>query len=336
MKSNKVLFFLPEETLNEATEYYVDIIKEAISKSGCEVVQSSQFKDTKHFKTVLVMSAKWCFLVKATNPKAKVITWFQGLGGEEALLSRGSKRDKAIWTLLEGFAMKFSWLNIYVSERMRQYYTSRFKTSDENYFIMPCFNKELNEEAFHYPDKYTTPTFVYAGGLDKWQCIEQTLELYSLIEKSIPDASITLLTKQKEQANELLEKHNIKNGRVDFVSLDRLDSELQKYKYGFIIREDHIVNNVSTPTKMNSYLANGLIPIYTNVVDSFNIYLNNKYFINLSYDEDFTSWAKVIIDNESNNDLDKTDYIESLEELFSDYYSKDFYLNSFLNKKYFK
>lgn len=336
MKSNKILFFLPENTLNEATKYYIEIIKEAVSKLGCEVVQSTQFKDTKCFETIFVMSAKWCFLVKITNPKAKVITWFQGLGGEEALMSRGSKRDKAIWTLLEGFAMKFSWLNIYVSKRMREYYIKRYKTVDTNYFIMPCFNKQLNEDAFNYCDKYINPTFVYAGGLDKWQCIEQMLELYGIVEKRIPDASLTLLTKQKEQAVALLKRYNIKNGKVNFVPLDKLDSELQKYKYGFLIREDHIVNNVSTPTKMNSYLANGIIPIYTNVIDSFNVYLNNKDFISLDKDKDFVNWAKVIINSEYNNNLNKNVYRESLEELFSDYYSRDFYINNFLEKKYFK
>lgn len=336
MKSNKVLFFLPQKTLNEATEYYVNIIKEAVSKSGNEVVQSSQFKDTKYFETVFVMSAKWCFLVKVTNPKAKVITWFQGLGGEEALMSRGSKRDKAIWTLLEGFAMKFSWLNIYVSERMREYYIERYMTVDTNYFIMPCFNKKLNKDSFNYPDKYTKPTFVYAGSLDKWQCIEQALELYSMVEKRMPDASLTLLTKQKEQAVAILKKYNIENGEVNFVPLDKLDLELQKYKYGFLIREDHIINNVSTPTKMNSYLANGIIPVYTDVIDSFNVYLNNEYFIKLEKDKDFTNWAEVIIDSEYNKYLNKALYIESLKELFSDYYSREYYINNFRKKKYFK
>lgn len=336
MKSDPVLFFLPERTLNEATEYYVDIIKEAISQLGRRVVESNHFNDTKRFKTVFVMSAKWCFLVKLANPKADVITWFQGLGGEEALMSRGSKRDKAIWTLLEGFAMKFSWLNIYVSESMRKYYIKRYSTTDKNYFIMPCFNTALNVGAFSSHNKYTNPTFVYAGSLDKWQCIEQTLELYSIVEKSIPNASITLLTKQREEAVKLLNKYNIKNGKINFVPLDKLDAELQNYKYGFLIRDNHIVNNVSTPTKMNSYLANGIIPIYTNVIEDFNTNINISNAIVLNHEKKISEWADQLILRITNTKIDIEEHINQISLLFSSYYSKQYYIDKILKNSILK
>ncbi|MFH4294131.1 hypothetical protein WAJ58_23570, partial [Acinetobacter baumannii] len=66
---------------------------------------------------------------------------------------------------------------------------------------------------------------------------------------------------------------------IKYVSLENLDTELLKYKYGFLIRENHIVNNVATPTKMNSYLANGIIPIYLSFIDHFKVNFNEYDFI---------------------------------------------------------
>lgn len=329
MTYKKILFFLPKKTINEATTYYVDIIKSTFEQKGYEIIVSDSFKDTKRYNNVFVMSAKWCFLVKLSNPKAKVITWFQGLGGEEALMTRGSQRDKMLWSIIELFAMRFSWLNIYVSKKMRDYYINKYNIKDNNYFIMPCFNKDLNISSFNFPNKYILPTFVYAGGLDQWQCVEKTLQLYSAIEKEVPNASLTLLTKEKEEALRLLKKYNINNSEIKFVSLDRLDEELEKFKYGFLIRENHIINNVSTPTKMNSYLANGIIPIYTDVIEDFNTNFKYQDFLLLNNNEDIDCWRNKIVNIENNNLVDINNYREKVIDLFAKYYSKDYYITSF-------
>lgn len=335
MIANKqILFFLPKATMNEATIYYVDIIKTSFHKSGFEVLVSEELKDVKKYKNIFVMSAKWCFLVKLLNFNAKVITWFQGLGGEEALITRDSKKDKFLWSCVERFALKFSYLNIYVSERMHKYYLDSYKIFDKNYFIMPCFNKDLNLTSFETSGKYNSLSFVYAGGLDKWQCVEKTLEFYKKVEDKCPKATIMLLTKKTNEALMLLNKFGIKNGKVKFVKLEDLDNELSHYKYGFLIRDNHIVNNVSTPTKMNSYLANGIIPIYTDVIDDFKINLKGNSFLMLSYQERINDWADHFFQFDSfighNIDLIKSDILE----IFSNYYSKDYYIKSLAKKIY--
>lgn len=326
MQANNVLFFLPSKTLNEATNYYVEIIKKGFIESGYNLAESSNIQDIRSYEKVFVMSAKWCFIAKLINPRANVITWFQGLGAEEALLTRGSYRDKFIWSILEKFAIKHSFLSIYVSKSMRNHYLTKYKTIDNDYFIMPCFNKSLNMKALDYPAKYVKPTFVYAGSLDKWQCIEETLELYSLIEKKIPEASLTILTKQKVVAEQLTTKFNLQNVTIDFVPLEKLDSLLQTFKYGFLIRQDHIINRVSTPTKMNSYLANGIIPIYTNVINDFDENLDVDNLIQLNHNSPISFWAEKIINEERNSSFDLESYKSSLKRIFSEYYSSQFYI----------
>ena len=333
--TNKIIFFLPKKTMNEATVYYVDILKHGFIKAGYSVEETEDLSDLKKINKIFVMSAKWCFIVKLFNPKAKIVTWFQGLGAEEALMTRNSLVRKRLWNCVEFFALKFSWINIYVSERMHNYYQDIYRVKDKNFFIMPCFNKKLNEDAFNLVDKYDKPSFVYAGGLDKWQCIEETLDIFCQIEKSIPAASLTLLTKDKIKAEELIKRYNIKNYKISFVGLNELDAELMKYKYGFLIRQDHIVNNVSTPTKMNSYLANGVIPIYTNAIDDFNWKLSGlKFCIQLNCDDSIKQWSQEIITYERFSSIDSIDFKREMEFIFEKYYSRNFYIEK--NSDYLK
>ena len=334
MMNKEIVFFLPKQTMNEATIYYVDIVKEAFIKSGYTILQAEKISELRQHRKIFVMSAKWCFLVKLYSPRAKIVTWFQGLGAEEALMTKNSILRKRLWNCVEYFAMKFSWLNIYVSERMHKYYMDTYNIYDKNFFIMPCFNKKLNINAFNVSGKYTCPSFVYAGGLDKWQCIEETLELYSLIEKENSNASLTILTREQEKAHLLVKNYGIKNYKISFVSLENLDDELKKYKYGFLIRQNHIVNNVSTPTKMNSYLANGVIPIYTDVICDFNKNFRAcTSFIKLGSGKTVADWGKDFILYENSAELiDSCCLIREVSNIFLEYYNEVDYID-FLAKK---
>lgn len=332
MKSKKFLLFLPESTVNEATIFYINIIRSALEKLNYEVIQSKNPIHLFKYSNIFVMSAKWFLVAKAANPKAKVITWFQGLGSEEVMMNGGSKSDKLLWVFAEYCALKSSWLNIYVSKSMRKHFSDKYNMKNESFFIMPCFNKELVKESFDYLKKYNNPTFVYAGSLDEWQCIDQTLELYSKIEMSIPNASLTILTKDIDYAVNLLKNYNISNAHIRFVPLEELNDELKLFKYGFLIRKNHIVNNISTPTKMSSYLANGVIPIYSNVIEDFNENLSSKNFISLDYADSISSWSEHVINFEKSFDENNNIFKQDVFDLFSDYYSRVKYIELLSNK----
>lgn len=117
-----------------------------------------------------------------------------------------------------------------------------------------------------FPDKYNNLSFVYAGALYDWQCIEETVLVFKMINEIDPSARLTLLTAKKQKAEELIKKFALVNIKISFVKLENLQNELVKYKYGFLLRKNDPINNVATPTKMNSYLAAGIIPINTNVI----------------------------------------------------------------------
>lgn len=325
--SNKILFLLSDGSLNDATQYYVQIIHEAFEKAGYVVSYSNKLFDAKKYQEILTIEAKWFFYAKLVNPSASIINWFQGVVAEEAYLTTNSIFRKKLWQFFEGFTLRYSELNIYVSNQMKLYFEKSYNVKSKKYFVMPCFNKELNLNLVD-NNKYLTPTFVYAGSLAKWQCIEQTLELYALLEKELPDASISLLTKEKDYALDLINKYNIQNYNVSYVSLKDLDLELAKYKYGFLLREDHIVNNVATPTKMNSYLSVGIIPIYSDTIFDFNENLKKfKNLIQLNNDGDLDFWVEKIKKFENEKKINNNEMIDNLKNLFLNYYDKESYIN---------
>ena len=117
---------------------------------------------------------------------------------------------------------------------------------------------------------------MYAGSLSAWQNIDETLKIFKQIENIIPEATLTLLTEEKIKAQALIKQYDIQNAMVRYVSLNNLNEELLKHKYGFLLRKDIKVNNVSTPTKMNSYLSSGVIPIYSDAIKDFSKHINLK------------------------------------------------------------
>lgn len=324
----KIVFFLPHDSVNDATEYYLKILSLGFEKSNFNVVYCSDIKFLPNAEYILTIEAKQFFLAKIKYPKAKIINWFQGVVAEEAYMVTRSIARKYVWHFYEWFTLRFSFFNILVSAKMLNYFENKYGVSiEKNSFIMPCFNKKYNKDIWGKKQKIEA-SFVYAGSLAAWQCIDEMLSIYSDIEKNIKNAKITLLTKDCDKALDLIKKYNLKNYTVKYVPLAELEDELLQYKYGFLVREDHIVNQVATPTKMNSYLAAGIIPIYSNVVDDFNVKLASfntliKHDVNGSVSLVTEQVLKV---EKMEADSFNSKFKRDLELIFNDYYNEDVYL----------
>ncbi|ENU91205.1 hypothetical protein F971_03343 [Acinetobacter vivianii] len=327
----EIVFFLPEGSINDATEYYLNILCLGLKDSDFNVVYCSTLKGVHAPDYILTIEAKQFFLAKIKFPKAKIINWFQGVVAEEAYMLTKSIARKYVWHFYEWFTLKFSFFNIVVSKKMLEYFEKKYKVSiGKNSFIMPCFNKKYDKGIWS-RKKISDATFVYAGSLAAWQCVDKMLKIYSHIEKNLENTKITLLTKDCDKAVELINQYDLKNYDVRYVPLAELENELIQYKYGFLIREDHIVNQVATPTKMNSYLAAGIIPIYSNVVDDFNKNLSN-YTTLVRHEnqipESFVTDQILSIERIGEDDF-SLKFKKDLDEIFKNYYNEEVYLTEF-------
>lgn len=318
-------FYLQDGDLNEATSYYIDIISRALLQQGEQVEKVFSLKVISPTDKVITIQSKAFFRVWLKNPKQYIINWYQGIVPEEAMCmfedSLSKYARKYLWRFLEYFSLCKAKGNIFVSEAMWRHYQHIYGYDKSNYCIMPCFNQELDLRRFT-AEKYATPSFVYAGSLSRWQCIDRTLLLFKDIHALFPQATLTLLTKEKEKAISLCHKYGVK-ADIKFVASSELQQVLGAYKYGFIVRDDIAVNNVATPTKMNSYMAAGVIPVYSDVINDFQtVFRDLKYVVSFTGEEEALSKIKKIETSGVDCGVIKSEY----ETVFGFYYSVDKYV----------
>ena len=317
--------------VNDATSFYLNIISTAVKKAGFSIKMINSISDLATSDIAIIVKVTTAFRVLRKNPKQRIILWLQGVQPEEMMMSDNIFYKKIFFYLSLRFLESLSFRNIpfmiYVSNEMKRHYERKFGVSDDRMsFIMPCYNLELDKTSFT-EEKYINPSFVYAGSLDNWQCFEKTLETFSHVKKQIPDATLTLLTKETEKAKRMVGKYLLKNVTVKYIPKEQVQAELQKYKYGFILREDVIVNRVATPTKLNSYLASGVIPIVSEcLIDFINNTTQCQYICRIKNGLSPEQIAESIIAFDKCR-IYKNEILKAYEIIFDDYYNSDKYIN---------
>lgn len=325
----KAYLYCDKRSLNDATVYYVDLVNECLRTRGYNVEIVHLLKDIKNPDLIFTITHYNFVKAKVRYPFVKTLNWAQGVGLEEAKMTRSYWKRFPFW-LSEQITIWLSDMHLFVSEKMCEYYRNQFSYHGDKHVIMPCYNLPLGE--FSSVERYYAPTFVYAGGVSKWQGVDVMLDTYALIETQIPNASLTMYCQERDYIIDEAGKRGIKNIDVKYVPLERLQEELQQYKYGFILREKNWVNYVATPTKMNSYLAAYLIPIFSNGVDDFSLNINLEEFTIMAQTPlNSNTIAKQIIAFEKGHKCyDK--YKEIVERVFANHYNDTYYKNQIIRK----
>jgi len=324
----RLIIYLPEDSLNDATEHYVYLVKKAFTDKGFEILVSNN----RNFE---ILSSDFIFVIRIKDfiniywrSKSKnIIIWYQGLLAEEhAMRFKKTLLVQVkcyLFNILEKISLKKSLHAFYVSDFMKHYIDRKHSFKKENFTTIPCYNKKLNAKYFDKTLKKKT-SFVYAGGLFSWQCFDKTVAIYKEIENKNSNAVFTVLTIEKEEAEKQLKNANIKNYNILYIPYKDLDEELSKHKYGFMLRENNTVNSCATPTKMNTYLAAGLIPIHTEAIPAFNTHLNLKSF---EIKSDLNSTIEEIalkIVNHDNLSIDYFEYYKVCDDNFKGFYDDQF------------
>lgn len=324
MLKKRIYYFYEEAQINDATSYYLNLIKEAAQLSGLEFVQEKTLDKVIKTDVILTITTTFYLHAKVKKPFNRTIFWAQGVEPDEAIMRGLNPRKIFFKRIVEAIAIKTSSLLIMVSKAQKDHYRKCYLFKGKNYFIMPCYNISRRES--HNFEKYKTPSFVYAGGLAKWQCIDDMLETFKLISQALPNATLKVFTGNTEEMNELFRVHGVNNASCEYVKLEDLQQRLSDYKYGFLLREENIVNHVATPTKMNSYLSAGLIPIFTTAVDAFKEYINlGNYSLIFETPIDPIKIAKKIVKFE-NMPIDVDEINNNIDRIFNKYYNDQCYL----------
>lgn len=306
---------------------YLEVVKKALENCGykCEFVKSLDDIDKKS----LIVHPMGIDAIKYYLKGYKnFILWQQGATADESYMRNHSKIRYWILNKIDTFAMKRARFILFVSDYMREHYEQLAGCSfKEKSYIMPCFNEEYDETIYQYKD-YEKKVFTYVGSLDLWQCFEQTATLYKQIEEHIPNTLFKVLTFNVDEAKRILAEKGVKNYSVACVPKEQVKKELLEATYGFILREDNMVNRVATPTKFSSYLASGVIPIFSDCLRDFSALSSNmNYALKLERDysiDDIIAFISKSIDN--------CEIKREYRSMFDSYYSVDKHISNIHNK----
>ena len=324
----KAYLYCDVRSLNEATLYYVGLVESCLKDAGYECKRALNLSDINKPDLIFTITMVYYTKAKIRFPFVKTISWIQGLGFQEAKMTR------PLWKWLphlisEAITICSADLLLFVSEKMRDYYKQSFRYKKSNYVIMPCYNLKLS--SFFDLEKYKKPTFVYAGGLTKWQSIGAILDTYTLVEQQIPEASLTLYCRDSAWLRGELAHRVIKNVEIKYVPVANLQQELLQFKYGFILREKNWVNLVATPTKMNSYLAAYVIPIFSDAVDDFSKRIKLDEFMLMTDTPLNPSKVAEMIISFENKKVDYEKFKIYVGRIFNEYYNDEIYKKEIIN-----
>lgn len=318
--------FLPSRGYNmNALDFYLKAMEEASSLIGEPVERIESLEKVKRGDKVMTTTVNDSARVLLGKRGVKVYTWYQGIAPEEmAFNAKGLKKISSylVWSLCDIISLWGSRANIYVSEAMARHYRSKYFFFKKNYAVMPCFNQKIEPEAFR-QEKYDVPSFVYSGSAAKWQCFDKTVELFVEIKKAIPEARFSVFTNMIDKAREIVSDASLADVDIRSVSYKELPNELRRFKYGFLIRDNHPLNRVATPTKMSSYLGCGVIPVFSPVIKDFNSRLGHLKYAVIAGDT--TGFVSKLKELESCR-INAEDVLEEYRTVFDDYYCREKYI----------
>lgn len=323
--SSELLLFAAPNQLNDATRWYLDTVARAAQALGLKLRHVTRLSEIGPAANVLVVEYKSACKLALARPQARVWLWIQGVFPEEARLHFDSRAREGLWRAFECLALPRVRGALVVSEAMRLHFTNRYPRLRLPMFTMPCVNAALNEAAFRRPGKYAAPRFVYAGSLHAWQCVEESLASFARIRAARPAARLSIFTQDTVAAANLVGAAGLRDVEVAHLTLPALNARLDDFKYGFVLRREHIVNRVATPTKVSTYMAHGVIPVMTRAVQDYNFHLGALDPIVLSPSIDAATIADAVLAMEQRT-LDAEQVLTHYRHPFEHYFNHDAYL----------
>lgn len=319
------LLYAGQEQINEATSMYLQTLAAAAQPLGLRLRHVTSLRDVGARDRVLAVECKSAFKVALTRPQARVWLWMQGLYPEEARLHFSSRAREWLQRRFERFALPRVRGAVMVSEAMRAHFRALYPGLALPSSVMPCVNSRLDESCFAVPGKYDRPSFVYAGSLHAWQCVAKTLAVFQRVREALPDATLSIFTRDVAAARSMVDAAGLSGVDVAFVPLAELQGRLARFKYGFVLREDHIVNRVATPTKVSSYMAAGVIPVMTAAVQDYARALHDTepLVMAVRLDPDLVA-AQVLVLEKS--PLRAADVLRVYRQVFADYFDLSTYV----------
>jgi hypothetical protein len=175
-----------------------------------------------------------------------------------------------------------------VSENLKDYFIRNYSIAESRFFLYPCLSdskkfyydenlrRKIREElGYNNEDK----VYVYAGGMSSsWHMTGLLFKFFEYLNHNQKNAKFLILSKDTTSISKLLESYSDIRNKVIFTSAD--NEIICKYynaaDFGILFRENSIMNNVASPTKLAEYLLSGLPVIISEGVGDYSNFCRDK------------------------------------------------------------
>lgn len=233
-----------------------------------------------------------------------------GVVPEENLLVYGRTRY-LLYQAVEWLSFKYISCAIFVTKAMQTHYERKYRWYDRQKVVFNIY-PNVSEVSLVDINCSGNVKVIYSGNTQKWQNIEDMLMLMN----KRPSYEYVVLTGEPEEFRRLVRSMGLEidNLTIRTVLPEELPNYYREAHYGFILRDDLIINRVANPTKMIEYLAFGIIPIVrlSEIGDFYD--RGYEYLSEEQFESDLRP-KKSVKNNEIARDIASENYSTSLYEL---------------------
>lgn len=211
--------------------------------------------------------------------RAKFLTHFdfRGFISDESYLRNKSRIRYSVLRIIERYAYVTADSVSCVSINMKNELYRRF--GERKVDVVPCCIRRTvvnrRERTVKEPLQ-----FCYVGSMSKWQGFEEAIRCFMSVIKQV-EARLTVLTKDIKMAEEICKAYNLIDViEIRSVERDKVFEYLDVMDFGFLVRNDNVINRTASPVKFAEYVARGVTPIITRFVGDYSdLYKENLYVI---------------------------------------------------------
>lgn len=180
------------------------------------------------------------------------ITDLHGAVPEELLMLGRSAEESALYRQVEARVLAEGAFGITVTDAMAAHFRAVHAVRAE-LFTLPVAGGAVPDDVLHKP---RTLRAIYSGGTDVWQRVEVMAQALA----AQPQLPVELLSPNVETLQAVLAQAGVQ-AQVRSLPPDEVLGRYAHCHFGFVLREAHLVNAVASPTKLQEYLAHGVVPI---------------------------------------------------------------------------
>ncbi len=159
---------------------------------------------------------------------------------------------------IEEIALDLADRIICMSDAMGTYYSSKYGIDTNKMITMTILPFKGISGSSEPKTPHDPLTVVYAGGIQKWQNIDLIKES---VKKNQKKYRFKIFTHDSEKLKNDWSDIQNEDLLIGSRNNDEIYAEYEDCDFGYLLRDDTVVNRVALPTKMMEYLRYGIIPI---------------------------------------------------------------------------